>query len=405
MNRREFLAAGVGGVLGAQGVAEPRTSPMRTQEIRSLFPRLQQDVFLNAAAGTPLSRFTQAGLRRYEDAWRNGRDAERGEVMQRVRSAFAQLIGAETSEIGLVHCTKAGEQIVLDGLPELRSTGKVVTNDLHFGGSLHNLIGMSKSGLNVHIVRSRDWNVPLDAMEEAIDETTTLVSVTMVSNVNGRLEPLRKLTEVAHARGALVYADIIQAAGVVPIDVKALGVDFAACSGYKWLFGPHGVGFFFCRKDRQGTSLRDSLFPGFARPNYPPWVEEADPEVDSYGYVAPTDARRYQPGHVSYLGYSALYEGLKFIGEIGVGALRDHSVGLVRRLLQRIDRDKYPCISPDTDVSPIVSFARTNARSLEERLRARKLVISHAPGYLRVSPAIYNTEEDIDRLAEALNEA
>ena len=403
MNRREFIAAGIGGTLGAQGVRAEQAGG--DDPVRALFPRLEQSTFLNAASGTPLSRFAERGLHRYEQSWRHGGGASRTQVMDRARSGFARLIGAQPGEIGLVHCTKAGEQIVLQSLLGLRSDGNVVTNDLHFGGSLHNLIGRRRSGWDVRIVRSRDWQVDLAEMDRAIDERTRLVCVTMVSNVNGRIEPLRELGAIAHARGALLYADIIQAAGIVPIDVARLGIDFAACSGYKWLFGPHGVGFFFCRQELQGGALPDELFPGFATPNYPPWVESADAEQGDYSYAEPTDARRYQPGHVSYLGYSALIEALDFIHAKGVDHLLEHSVRLNQRLLERIDLERYPCISPDTDRSPIVSFATSKARALAESLAADHILVSASPSYLRVSPAIYNTEDDVDRLADALNDA
>ena len=174
-------------------------------------------------------------------------------------------------------------------------------------------------------------------MEAAIDDRTSLVAVTLISNINGRVEPLRKLSDIAHAHGAYVYADIIQAAGIVPIDVQALGIDFAACSGYKWLFGPHGVGFIFVREGLQGTVLEDHLFPGHVTHNYQPWVARSDSDHDDFVYMEPTDARRYQPGHMSYLGYCALYEGLKFIDRIGVEAARRHSVRLARRLEEGLD--------------------------------------------------------------------
>ncbi|MHC4990492.1 MAG: aminotransferase class V-fold PLP-dependent enzyme, partial [Planctomycetota bacterium] len=266
MDRRSFLATGVATVAGMSARDAPGEAASRDvvdadvaigPQTRAFFPRLESQVFLNAASGTPLSTFAEAGLRRVERIWRDGSDdgAWRSErdVMPEARSTFARLIGARPEEIALVHCTKAGEQIVLDGLEALARGGNVVTNDMHFSGSLHDLLGRQRAGLDVRIVRGDGRDVPLREMEAVMDDRTALVSVTLVSNINGRVEPIRELVELAHARGAYVYADIIQAAGVMPIDVRELGVDFAACSGYKWMFGPHGVGFFYVRQDLQGT--------------------------------------------------------------------------------------------------------------------------------------------------------
>jgi selenocysteine lyase/cysteine desulfurase len=412
MKRRNFLAAGVGGVLAAPlGNWRPPSGPGHAAAtVRDYFPRLQHEVFLNAAGGTPLGTFAQDGLRAYEAFWQLGPGEGRGEafavMLEGVRSAFARLIGAEHGEIALVHCTKAGEQIVLDGVPALRERhGNVVTDDLHFSGSLHNLEGMRRAGLDVRIVKQRDWTIDLDAMAAAIDDDTALVTVSLVSNVNGRVEPIRALADLAHERGALVFADIIQAAGIVPIDVRAMGIDCAACSGYKWLFGPHGVGFLYVRRELQGAALPDYLFPGHVRHNYRPWVDRADEQAGDYLYRDPEDARRYQPGHVSYLGYAALWEGLKLIDAYGVERARDYCVALTERLQRQVDPGRYRSISPDTDRVPIATYLVSDPSSLRRKLQEERIVVSLGSNRLRVSPAIYNTEADVDLLARVLDAA
>ena len=121
---------------------------------------------------------------------------------------------------------------------------------------------------------------------------------------------------------------------------------------------------------------------------------------------APSDARRYQPGHVSYLGYAAVEAGLRFIEEHGVPELLEHTVGLNRHLVDRLDPDQFRVLSRHLDASPIlgleaVDFARTLAR-----LEASDVVISAGGDkhdLLRISPAVYNTEADMDRVAEVLN--
>ena len=413
MNRRDFVAASVGGVVAADllpgtlRATTPRTQTRGPSEIREMFPRLEHEVFLNAAGGTPLSTFAESGLRQYEEFWRLGPGEGRGErtaaMLSEVRISFARLIGADPDEIAFVHCTKAGEQVVLDGLPALRNGGNVVTNEFHFSGSLHNLVGLRTAGLDVRIVKGADWQVSLDAMEAVIDDRTALVDITLVSNINGRVEPVRQLADRAHAKGAFIFADIIQATGIVPIDVRAMGIDFAACSGYKWLYGPHGVGFFYVRRELQGTALPDHLFPGHVRHNYPPWVATPNPSFGDFTYLPPTDARRYQPGHVSYLGYAALYQGLRFIEETGVEQARLHSVRLAQRLARQLDGARYRSISPDPLHAPIATFAVDGAPALEDRLRAANIVIAVGSNTIRVSPAIYNNEEDIDLLSEVLN--
>jgi len=383
-----------------------------SQDIRGLFPRLDNEVFLNAAAGTPLSAFAQHGLRQYEEFWRlgpgDGRGAAISAMLDETRAGLARLIGAQANEIAFVQCTKQGEQIVLDGLPALREGGNVVTNDLHFAGSLHKLVGLQRTGVDVRIVRSEHWQTSVDAMAAAIDDDTALVSVTLVSNVNGHIEPIREIADIAHAHGAHVYADIIQAAGIFPVDVEAMGIDFAAGNGYKWLFGPHGTGFLYVRQDLQGTVPADRVFPGHVRHNYAPWVGEPDPDQPAFPFVARTDAQRYQPGHQAYLCYAAVHQGLQFLDGVGVEALRMHSVYLNQSLFDGLDADRYTCISPHVGESPIITFRarELDPGRLEEALRQAHVVVSLSAGnQIRVSPAVFNDDDDIDALITALNEA
>ena len=430
MDRRSFMATGVaglaggglaGGGLGASVGADagPKAAPpvagapvdVQSAEPRDLFPRVREQTFLNAAGGTPLGAFAEQGIERYLDFIRHGPAGGRGEyfgeVMSGVRPRFAALIGADEDEIGLVECTKAGEQIAIDGLDALHAHGNVVTNDLHFSGSLHNYEGLARSGIDVRVVQAGDaWRVTAERMIDAMDDRTALVAVSLVSNVNGHVEPIAELSEAAHAQGAIVFADVIQAAGAIPIDVRALGIDVAATSSYKWLFGIHGAGFLYVRRELQDTLLPDRLFPRHVRRNYPPWTDTPDPAIGRFAYSPPAAAVRYQPGHVSYLGYAAVYEGLRFIERMGgPEAINRRTAALRARLLDQLDTDRYRVLTPDPARTPILSLQPRTTEGLVDRLVAANVVVSvggDMERLIRISPAVYNDASDIDRLAEVL---
>lgn len=412
MRRRRFLHASLGGAaaMRAAGWTSLGEIPDRptVQSVRDLFPRLEHETFVNGAGGTPLGRFTEEAIQRYLDMMRlgpaDGRGAWWGEVWDRVRGRFADLVNADASEIGLVESTKAGEQLVLDALPALRSGANVVTNDLHFSGSLHNLEGLRRSGVDVRFVPSDDFRVSLDRMAGSIDDRTELVTVSLVSNVTGHIEEIRALADLAHRHGALLFADIIQAAGIVPVDVRAMGIDVAACSSYKWLYGIHGAGFLYVAREHQGTTIPDERFPGTARRRYPPFAVEG--RSGTFSFSPRESADRYRPGHVNYLGYAAVDAGLGFVAERGVESMLAHTVALNRRLLDQLDRDRYRVLSTHLDASPILALGVPDVDALRERLRAANVVISvggDVHNLARVSPAVYNTEADMDRLAEVLD--
>lgn len=416
MKRKEFLATGMVAALGGAkteviGVGTGRHSRWANpgaQDIRAQFPRLEREVFLNGGGGTPLSAFSEAAIERYLDVARYGTAGERGEwwfgVWDGVRGRFASLVGAQPNEVGLVECTKAGEQLVLDGLPALRGGGTVVTNDLHFQGSLHNLEGRRRAGGRVVVVRGDGREVPTQRMLDTIDDDTALVTLSLVSNVTGHLEDIREISAKARRHGAIVFADIIQAAGIVPIDVEAMGIDVAACSTYKWLFGIHGAGFLYVAERHQGTTLPDTIWPGGSRRLYEPFSTSGAP--GSLSFSPRENADRYRPGHVNYLGYAAAEAGLRFVSDIGVESLLAHTVALNRRVVDGLDPDEFEVLSPHIDRSPILSLAARDLEAVRGRLADSRVVVSTGGDrhdLIRISPAIYNNRADVDRLLEVLN--
>src|SRR5438094_8644740 len=139
------------------------------------------------------------------------------------------------------------------GMDLPRRGGNVVLDELHFETSLYMYKSLEAKGLELRVVKHRDWAIDIRDVEKAVDRNTRLVSMALVSNVNGYLHDARAISDLTHARGAYVFADMVQAAGAVPIDVRAMGIDFGTSATYKWLMGQPGCGFLYVREDLQGT--------------------------------------------------------------------------------------------------------------------------------------------------------
>ncbi len=403
INRRQLLGSAA---LGATSLAAtPKLSDF--ESIRKEFPRATQQVYLDAAANMPLPKYVAEGMRRYMDFHMYGAGEGRGQYandsVRQVRPLFAKLINAKPSEIGLVMCTKAGEAAVVNGLRIQESGGNLVTNDLHYAGSVHDYIGRRKAGMDVRIVKHRDWRIELEDMRKAVDNKTKLVSITLVSNVNGWVENAKSIGELAHAHGAYLYADIIQSAGSVPVDVKALGIDFAACSNYKWLQGSRGAGFLYVREDLQERVVRDLSFPGYVHFNYAPWVSEREAAADDFPYIPPKGANRYEPGNVSFVAYAGQYEALKRILALGMDNIYAYTKPMCDRLKKELPGLGYKLITPLDAPSSIVTVQSKDLKATLEKLRKAEIQVTSAgTNRVRISPALYNNMEDISRLLSAL---
>jgi selenocysteine lyase/cysteine desulfurase len=412
MNRREFLSTGAAvaslarPVSTADAAARPKVGDFAS--IRSEFPRAVEQVYLDAAAHIPLPKYTAEGMRKYMDFHMYGPAEGRGEyasqALREVKPLFARLIHAKPSEIAFVICTKAGEAAIVNGLNIQGSGGNLVTNDLHYAGSIHDYIGRRRAGMDVRIVKHRDWHIDLGDMEKAVDNKTRLISITLVSNVNGHVENAKALSDLAHAHGAYLYADIIQAAGSVPVDVKAMGIDFAACSNYKWLQGARGAGFLYVREDLQGSVVKDLIFPGYVEFNYSPWVARADPDKGEFPFRPEKNADRYEAGNVSYVAYAGQYEALKRILDLGVENIYAHTRPMCDRLKKELPPLGYKLITPRDARSSIVTVQAKDLQASMAKLKAANIQVTSAgENRIRIAPAVYNHMEDIEKLLQALS--
>ncbi|CAN5520502.1 aminotransferase class V-fold PLP-dependent enzyme [soil metagenome] len=410
LNRRDFLLSTA--ALAAAGAGLPRPAPAAVRDADQVFPPGVRDdflwatteTFINSAAYSPISRQSTQAMHDYIAYRAKGRgDGRRdfgGEQQQEVKALFAELINAKVDEIAFCQSTSHGENIVLAGLDLPRAGGNVVIDDLHYNSSLYIYKMLEQRGLEVRIVKNRDWVVDPRDVERAVDRNTRLVSMALVSNVNGFLHDVRAISDVAHASGALVYADIIQAAGSVPVDVRAMGLDACACSHYKWLMADRGLGFLYIREDLQGSRI---AFTQYGHRQYAAF------DRSDISWTAVGGARRYETGNIANVCAAAVHESLKYIHRLGLPAIRAHAKGLTARLQRELPAIGYESITPADTPTPIVTFKVKDAADTSARLRRANVAVtvwaqSQQPGQsmMRVSPAVFNTHADIDRLLDCL---
>jgi len=236
-----------------------------------------------------------------------------------------------------------------------------------------------------------------------VDGNTRLIAIALVSNVNGHLAEVKALSDLAHARGAYLYADIIQAAGAVPIDVKAMGIDLAACSTFKWLMGVKGFGFLYVRQDLQGTAVKPSQHSGGVRFNYAPWVREPDPALAEIAFAPTPGPACYEVSYPSYEGAVCAQESLRYIHWLGVDNIRKHARTLIDRLQEELPARGYPSITPRGNESPIAAFVAKDPERTMTSLRNAGVHVAMRHGdKMRISPSVFNNQEDVDRLLAAL---
>ncbi len=384
--------------------------------IRNDFPRAARKLWLAAPESHPFSVHALRAIDQYAQYRALGPGADRQaftpEMQQETKELFAPLIGATADEIAFVQSTTDGENIVLAGLglsqPGRGYQGNIVIDDLHFEASKHMYTMLQKQGnIELRVVAHRNWQIDVADVAKAIDKETRLVSVALVSQVNGYLADIKTISALAHAHGAYVYADIIQAAGCIPIDVRAMGIDFCASNTYKWLMGDFGLGFLYIRSALQVEVLQPTRFS----------MRQVKEYAD-FDFELHTGATRYEgSGNIPFLVAACAYEGVKYVSQLGIANIRAHAKPLTDRLQDELPPLGYTPITPLGTPTPIVSFLPQDIDETQAKLDRAfgEQVVSFRDWYwtdedgqrvrvqgMRLGVSVYNNDEDIDRFVEAL---
>jgi selenocysteine lyase/cysteine desulfurase len=368
--------------------------------------------YINGAYTHPMPLVAAAAMRKYADARSAFQtdDATSGTLAASVKTAFASLINAKPSEIAFVPNTSSGENLVVNGLeiPEQARRGiNVVTDALHFDGSILNLQLLQQGrGLDLRIVMPRDKGSRIDLrdMEKVIDKKTRLVEVSLVAMYNGFQHDLKAVCDVAHASGAYVYADIIQGAGASPIDVKATGVDFAACASFKWLMADFGLGFLYAKEElldrvvhrsqRGYHSSRDiaTHFLPYDPPAPTPFTWELGHDASAF----------FETGSNAWGPMNALGQSLPYIAQLGVANIEAWRQPLLARLREEMPRLGFEPVTPPGTRSALITFTFKDRAPVVERLRKANVNARVGRNFIRLSPSVYNDMADIERLLAAL---
>lgn len=361
-------------------------------------------VYLDSGTMHPVPLAAKASVDAYLQSRAEGRSWPTHEVETRIKANYAKLINASPDDLAFVQSTTAGEQLVVDALRLPEAGGSVVTDTLHFFGSFWLYQQLGSQGVDVRWLRPTEGRIDPKAYEKAIGRDTRLVSLSLVSTYNGFEHDLARVCEIAHARGALVYADIIHAAGTVPVDVKASGVDFASSATYKWLMGDFGLGFLYVRPDRL-EQLRRTRFGYYQLEKFSPHVYPYDPPGDTIADMAarPDAEGMFAMGTRSHAVMAQLDWSLARLLELGVDNIMAHRQPMLHRLHEALPAKGYAVVTPRDSRSPLLTCTLPDAyRRLSEPLEKAGVAITLSRNRFRICPSWFNSMDDIERLIDAL---
>jgi selenocysteine lyase/cysteine desulfurase len=365
--------------------------------LRGRFPIFQTKIYFNSCSQGALSTDVRQAYETYLRDW-----DEKGspwelwvERSEAARQAFAALINADPAEVADCTSVSAGVSALASALDFGGERNTVVVSDFEFPTVAQIWHAQAARGARVVHVPAAGNVLPLERFAEAIDDRTKIVSITHVCFRNGTKLDVPAIVELAHRRGALVLLDAYQTLGTLPVDVKALKVDFLAGGVLKYLLASAGLAFLYVRKE----------FIPDLRPTSIGWFSQANIfAMDIYANTPSPTARRFESGTPPVPSLYAGIAGMKLVQSVGLEKIEAHLREITGLIKEGALRRGFNLVSP---VDPAKHGALITLRShkvdlLVKRLEADGIVTSSRDDNLRLSPHFYNNQQDVDRLMDCL---
>ncbi len=333
-------------------------------------------------AVTRVNEFTETwaerGIRAWEEGW--------WEMPITVGNLVGAIIGAGEGEVVMQQNVSICQSVVTSCFDWSGRRNKLVSDSLNFPSNDYIHHGLARQGARIVTVDG-----PIEDSLDAIDEETQLVSVSHVAFRNSYQQDLRAITQRAHAAGAMVMADLYQSAGTVPVDVRALGVDFATGGSVKWLCGGPGAGYLYVRRD-----LWDKLQPAATG-----WMAHEQPFAFEGGPIRYAhDAFRFLNGTPNVPALYSARSGYEIVNEIGVPAIRAKSIRQTQRLIELADEAGIAVNNPrdPSKRGGVVILDVQNGYEVTKELARREVLVDYRPGAgIRVAPHFYTSDDELER--------
>ena len=367
---------------------------------RDEFPILARSVYMISNSLGAMPRRTARDLAEYAETWATrgvrGWEDRWWEMPREVGDKVARIIGAPAGSVSMHENVTTAHAVALSCLRPTGTRRRIVCAAMDFPSMMYLFRAHEAAGFEVTVVPAEDdLTVRTDRFLDAIDGSTAVVAFSHVLFRTSYIMEAAEIARRAREAGATVILDTYQSAGIVPLDVTALDVDFAVGGCLKWLCGGPGNAFLYTRPE-----LRKQLKPTFTG-----WVSHRNPFAFDTNPVEDRDVRADAMGMMngtpSIPAYYAALAGLDIIHEVGLPRIRAKSVELTGRLLALADRYGFAsAASRDPErLAGTVAINVPEALQVARTLKAREFLVDYRPPVgVRLSPHFYNTTDEIDRV-------
>ncbi|TAJ88866.1 aminotransferase class V-fold PLP-dependent enzyme [Reyranella sp.] len=381
--------------------------------IRAETPGCARVLHLNAAGSSlPSKRTLDATLDHLKlEAEIGGYEAadQARDTLDGFYPSIARLIGAEAGEIGFIENATRAWDLAFYSL-DFKPGDRILTCVSEYSSNYISYLQVAKkTGAEIVVVPDdKHGQIDLAALERAIDKRTKLVSISHIPTQGGLVQPAEAVGKIVNDAGVLYLLDACQSVGMMPIDVKKIGCDFLSATGRKYMRGPRGTGFLYAR-----TRSTSQIEPIFLDNHAARWTGDQE-------YTVLGDAKRFENWERYFAGVIGLKVAADQANELGMEAVWARLRALADGLRARLAKlDGVTLTDLGVVKGAIVTFAVKDAdhTTLKAALRGQGINVSVSTQFssrldlkgrglrdvMRASVHVYNTEDELDRFAAALD--
>lgn len=384
---------------------------MKPQKIRKDFPIFQERPKLTYLDNAATSQKPEKVIKTIENFYRkNNSNIGRGlyptatkttQKYEEARKTTAEFIGAEKEEIVLVRNTTEAQNLL--------STSLELEGDIVLSQMAHHSEQLPwrehQKDKEVKYLKTKNGKISLEDAKNKIDENTSLVAISHISNVFGAENPVETIIELAHQNNAYVILDCAQSAPHKKINVKELNADFITFSGHKML-GPTGTGILYGKKN-----LLEKLKPYQVGGGMVKSVKKESVKYEN----AP---KKFEAGTPNIAGFIGLKAGIEYLQEIGMQEVYSHTKEISNKIRKELKTiDKVEMVSPKNSTMTSFKIEDIHSHDIAEILGQNNIAVRaghhcaqpqheamNLTGTTRASPYIYNTEEDIKKFVDGIKQ-
>lgn len=365
---------------------------------KSEFVGLENITHLAAGGETPMLKSHRQVIDQFMIDKSCGEEARalEADMVELARGKCARLFSVSPEEITFLSNASEGINNVAYGL-DWQKGDNVVVADVEFPSGILPWTRFENLGVEVRVVRHKNWFIDLEDIAALIDERTRVVTISHVSMFTGQRIDLESLSGLVRSSNALLLLDATHAAGVVPVDASLADIMVSSC--YKWLLGVHGAAVYYVNRER---------LPDFC----PPFLGWNSP-AEHGGWEKPTEftlqpsAHQFQPGNAGFISVYILNNALDHILKTEIKSIEQHALTLSGMIYESVESLGFELMTPfeDSQRAGNVCFMAENIEGIRQVLERQQVLIWGAYagfGRLRISTHLYNDSTDVERCIAAL---